>query len=453
MTLRLRYYLAILPLFVGLGLINSLLVYYTERDELRWGLSERVQGAAASVAGFWEVIEPGTPDAPAAALKRYSQRLGGLSIGWFEADAGDWRQRTLLQTENLPLPPAPPGDAQARLRNAQLAWSFIAQPEADADLNVGYAPLVDANGKLLAVIGVSERDQSLRAASAELQLRLGGLMLALVLAGVAAAELITRIARRELTALTTAARDAARGRYLSSWPGGHIQELNDLGGTLLTMTSLLADESHQTRRRFFQTEPLPGAAELAQGYRLHMLQSLPQMVGDSRAAYRQLGVGKPEEFCGWRRTDTGWYLCVGRRQLSDDADLLQRMLQAEAAREFLLGVAVGRPHGPSWPEALALFPCEALQMIFIPASGRAPTGWTLDPARALPVPWSPTRGREVLGTLPAEAVQVGRAYANQFPDRPIDQVTEEVATLLSARYAGLLVLCDFQAMTATAEHP
>ncbi|HWS27889.1 MAG TPA: hypothetical protein VN259_15105, partial [Xanthomonadales bacterium] len=73
--------------------------------------------------------------------------------------------------------------------------------------------------------------------------------------------------------------------------------------------------------------------------------------------------------------------------------------------------------------------------------------------RALPVPWTPPRGREVLGTLPAEAVQVGRAYANQFPDRPIDQVTEEVATLLSARYSGLLVLCDFQAMTVTAEHP
>ncbi|HWS26844.1 MAG TPA: hypothetical protein VN259_09790, partial [Xanthomonadales bacterium] len=364
MTLRLRYYLAILPLFVGLGLINSLLVYYTERDELSWGLQERAQGAAASVVGFWEVIEPGSKDAPAPALKRYSERLGGLSISWFEMEGDAWRQRTLLQTENLPLPPPPPGDAGARLHHAQLAWSFLAQPQADADLNVGYAPLVDADGKLRAVIAVAERDQTLRTATAALKLRLGGLMLALLLAGVAAAELITRIARRELTTLTTAARDAARGHYLSRWPDGHIQELNDLGGTLLTMTSLLADESHQTRRRFFQAEPLPDQAALARGYRQHMLQALPEMVGDTRAAYRQLGEQTPEDFCGWRQTATGWYLCTGRRRRTGDAgNLLQSMVQAESACEFLLGVAVGRPLGPSWPEALKLFPCECLQLI------------------------------------------------------------------------------------------
>ena len=47
MSLRLRYYLAILPLFAGLGLINSVLVYYTERNELRWGLQERAQHQSA----------------------------------------------------------------------------------------------------------------------------------------------------------------------------------------------------------------------------------------------------------------------------------------------------------------------------------------------------------------------------------------------------------------------
>lgn len=454
MTLRLRYYLAILPLFVGLGLINSLLVYYTERNELRWGLQERAQGAAASIVGFWDVIEPGTEHNPAPALKRYSQRLGGLSISRFESAGSEWTPRTLLHTEDLPLPPPPPGDAAVRLRNAQLAWTFLAQPEANADLNVGYAPLVDANGELQAVIAVAERDQSLRTATAALELRLGGLMLALLLAGVLAAELITRIARRELKALTTAARDAAHGHFLNSWPVGHIKELNDLGGTLLTMTSLLADESHQTRRRFFQAEPLPGQADLALAYRHHMEKLLPAMAGESRAAYRQLGAPTPEDFCGWRETPTGWYLCVGRRQRADsEAALLERMLQAEATREFLLGVAVSRPQGPSWPEALALFPCDCLQLIFVPASGRAPTGWTLDPTRGLPLPWSPRRGREALGTLPADALPIARAYANQFPERPIDQVAEEVATLLSARCTGLLVLCDFQAMTATAEHP
>ena len=38
MTLRIRYYLAILPLFVGLGLVNSLLVYTMERND--WTFSD-----------------------------------------------------------------------------------------------------------------------------------------------------------------------------------------------------------------------------------------------------------------------------------------------------------------------------------------------------------------------------------------------------------------------------
>lgn len=451
MSLRLRYYLAILPLFAGLGLINSVLGYYVERNEIRWGLQERSQGVAASIAGFWDVIVPNPDSDPAAALERYSNRLGGVSISWFEPAGSTWRERALRHDESIPVPPAPTAELTAKLVAGRLAWTFFESPEAPSDLSIGYAPITGADGAMRAVIAVSERDSSLREAIAALQRRLAILMLALLLVGVGAAELITRIARRELGLLTRAAEEATHGRYAQSMPEGRIRELNDLGGTLLTMTSLLADESHQTRRRFFQSEPLPDDTELAASYRTHLDRPLPAALGPMRLSFRRLGAVTPEDFCGWREAPTGWYLAMGRcRRLDDQLPALERMVRSEAVRDFLLGVAVGRPHGPTWPQALKLFPCAALQVVFVPASGNAPTGWTLDPERDVPMPWTPAEGREVLGSLPAEALQIGQAYSDQFPDRSPDQIADELAGLLCTRFQGQLVICDLKDNRATA---
>ena len=121
MSLRLRYYLAILPLFAGLGLINSVLVYYTERNELRWGLQERAQGAAAAVAGFWDVIVPDPTASPAARLQGYSQRLGAISVSRFERDGKRWVQRTLHESGDVPQPPPPDATMKTTLAASPLA--------------------------------------------------------------------------------------------------------------------------------------------------------------------------------------------------------------------------------------------------------------------------------------------------------------------------------------------
>lgn len=447
MSLRLRYYLAILPLFAGLALINSLLIYYIERNEIRWGLQERAQGAAASIAGFWDAIAPQADSDASAALQRYSKRLGGLSVSWFERDGAAWRERPLHREDAV----APPLAPVAELSAGQLDWAFVESPDEPADLSMGYAPVTDAGGATRGVIAVTERDTSLREGIAALERRLGVLTLALILVGVGAAEAISRIARRELGVLTHAAEDASHGNYAQDLPEGRIRELNDLGGTLLTMTSLLADESQQTRLRFFQSEPLPDDDELAANYRTHLEQPLPDTLGPVRLAFRSLGAVTPEDFCGWRETPSGWYLALGRLvPAPDQPSALERMVRGEAVRDFLLGVAISRPDGPSWPQALQLFPCLALQMIFIPSSGKSPTGWTLDPIRGLPVPWTPTENREVLGSLPAEALHIGQAYADKFPELTSDQIADELAGLMSSRFQGQLVICDLKDRKATA---
>lgn len=445
MSLRLRYYLAILPLFAGLGLANSLLGYYVERNEIHWGLQERSQGVAASIAGFWEVIAAQPGGDPAPALERYSNRLGGISVSWFEPTDQSWSERLLRHDDSIPAAPMPTPELGAELNAGRLAWRFVESAQAPSDLSIGYAPITDADGKLRAVVAVTERDSSLREAIAALQRRLSVLMLALLLIGVGAAELITRIARRELGALTSAAREAAYGRYAQVLREGRIRELNDLGGTLLTMISLLADESHQTRRRFFRSEPLPDDTELAASYRVHLERPLPDALGPVRLSFRRLGAAEPEDFCGWLQTATGWYLAVGRcRRTADSMTQLERIVRGEAVRDYLLGVAASRPEGPTWPQALKLFPCEALQVVFIPASGKSPTGWILDPERGVPMPWTPSEEREIIGSLPAEALQIGQAYADQFRNRSANQIAAELCGLMGARFQGQLVIFDLK---------
>ena len=451
MTLRARYYLAILPLFVGLGLVNSVLVYTMERNELRWGLRERAEGIAASIAGFWDVMGP--EDGRATLLKRYSQRLGGLSVRLFESDGGNWRERDLFSAQlvQVPMPPAPQAELSASLRAGEIGWTFARQNAEAWDLIVGYAPLLNPDGSVRAVIGASEREVGFREAMSSLRLRLIGLLLALLLSGIGAAELITRIARRELGALTAAADDATHGRYRTQLPPGRIRELNDLGGTLLTMTSLLADESYQSRRAFFRAELLPGQNELATGYRHYLEHSLPDQLGPASYAFRRLGELGLSDFCGWRENANGWVLALGRARVGASMSTpLQTLIHADATRDYLLAVAADPLQALSWSEALADFPCEHLQIVEIAADGLSARVANLGADRTSLNDWRQVDGHgAVFGTLPQEAVRMAQAYSQQFPDRMLSQVADELAGLIAGRFSGILVLCDLQASPAS----
>lgn len=454
MSLRLRYYLAILPLFLGLALINGLLVFHLERNELLWGLEQRAEGSAAALAGFWQVWGRPATAPPSERLQAFSERMGGLTIAHYAWRDGAWWARPLHQSSGLAMPPPPDPPVSAALREGGLAFRYVAGEEGNPDLLVGFAPLLNSEGEVVAAIATVEADRSLREAIAGLLRWLVLLGLMMLTVGLLIAEWLMRFARRELRALNGAARELLRGHHLPDWPRGRIRELNDLGGTLLTMTSLLADSSHQTRRRFFQAELLPGDEDLAATWLASSENH--EMLAATRGwcVLHRLGEVDPEDFCALRPSATGWHLLIGRCRRPDGVDsLLERRIHADAAGRFLAGVALARPNGPSWPEALMAFPCEYLQAVFVPASGKAPTGWVLDPVKGLPRPWSPGKGREVLGTLPESALKLARGYASQFSDRALQQVGGELAGLLSSRCQGLLLACDFHASASATETP
>ncbi|MCK7595607.1 hypothetical protein [Pseudomarimonas salicorniae] len=447
MTIRLRYYLAILPLFLGVALINGLLVYALDRQEIRWGLQQRAEGAAAVLAGFWPTIVEEAPARQRARLRAFSRRLGGVAITGFGADG---TPQVLVEREGIPAPTLDAGRAGGLADNG-LGWHWQSRPEAPSDLNIGYASVPETTEDGLSVMAVSEPDRTLREATAELVEQLLLLSAVLLLAGVLVAEWLTRYARRELGALARGAHSLAEGQYLQHWPSGRIRELNDLGGTLLTMASLLADGTSQTRRRFFEAELLPGDADLAAALRESVL---PYQVPDelaARCAWRCLGPQLAEEFLGQRRVETGWWLVAGTQRTDPAArSELQRSLAALATRDYLLDRVAGGIDGDEMSRALSLFPCSVLQVLWLPDAGEA-RGWILDPLKPGLVPFTPRRRFAMIGTVPREAMRLARTYEGQFPKRPLAQAMDEISGLLSGSFRGLLVIAESQPVSLEVE--
>ena len=441
MSIRLRYYLAILPLFLGVALINGLLVFMLDRQEIRWGLEQRAQGSAVVLAGFWPTLEGETAERQRDKLKAFSRRLGGVAVDWLEPSGSGWTSTPLLAREGMALP-LPDAASELALHSGRAAWQFVERSDAESDLNIGYAALSGADGELHAVVSVGEADTSLREATAALMRRMALLTGLLLLGGVVVAEWLTRFARRELGALNAAARQLAEGHYLQHWPMGRIRELNDLGGTLLTMTSLLADGSHQTRRRFFEAELLPGDADLAACLRQTTLpRELPEALSQ-RCAWRCIGEPLADEFFGFQRTPDGWIVLAGLcRPDTRPASELQRSLRATAARDYFLSLAEARADAAGWQRALSLFPCLSLQWARLPDDGIA-EGWALDPLESRLSAWQPKRRFALLGTLPRDALRLARAYEGQFPRRALPQAMDEITGLLAGNFRGILVICE-----------
>jgi hypothetical protein len=448
MSIRLRYYLAILPLFLGVALINGLLVYTLDRQEIRWGLQQRAEGSAAVLAGFWPTLGQEPAERQRAKLRAFSRRLGGVAISGFSADGESSQLITMQGVEPALLDAA----TSAALQAGGMAWSWQERPTADSDLNIGYSAVPATLEGGLVAVAVAEPDRTLREATAALIQRLSTLSMVMLLAGVLVAEWLTRFARRELGALGEAARQLAGGHYLQHWPSGRIRELNDLGSTLLTMASLLADGSHQTRRRFFEAELLPGDADLAAALRQSVLpEALPEGLAQ-RCVWRCLGAPLAEEFFGYRRVAGGWWLLAGVQRPEPSArSELQRSLAALASRDALLQQLADAPAppgpgpgpGPGPELALAQSACAQLQMLWLPDAGAA-RGWSLDPlTRSLqPMPVAPRFA--MIGTVTREAIRLARTYEAQFSTRPLVQAGDDMAALLAGSQRGILVIAEAQ---------
>jgi HAMP domain-containing protein len=444
MTLRWRYLLAIVPLFAGLGIANALVLYFLGRSELVWGAGEQAKGAALTLAAF---ADPGTLAGPAraaerrAACEQFGRRLGGLSAVWFVESSGRWQATSLLETPGLRPPAIPEAAAREILRRREAVALLLERPDAPHDEAVGYAGVFGDDGHLRGVAGVTLPETAGRVRRQEWIREGAGLAALLTLLGWGLAEALTRLARRELNRLQAVGDALSRGDYTVEWTPGRIGELNDLGGTLRTVASLLRDRVNRTRRQLLQVDLFPRDAESVALWHQTCDEAADLTTPFAQVLWRRIGGRHPDDFFGRRETPHHWIAVVGRLDPAPGATALARIVQATTARDYFLGLgeraATGSPPGPG------LLAARSLDLVVIPKDGRAPTWLSTADSGNAPAATPLPAARGVAGTLPREARQLAADFLQPLAPAELPLRAAELAGLLADRGEGVLLVFAF----------
>jgi hypothetical protein len=446
MTLRLRYHLAIVPLFLGLGAANVGLFLLIDRSELIWGLAEEAKGTALAMAAFAGPAAPTGETPPArfvVSCGRLPRRDGDPAAVWFHATPDGWKPTPLMSSALARPPAAPLEKVVERLRAHEAVSEFRPRSRDPADETAGYAGVFDADGSLRAVVGVSVPDTSLRAEQ-ERALRSGGVFIGvLALLGFCVAEGLARLARREVRRLHRAADGLGRGEDGANWSGGRIRELNDLGTTLHTMASLLGDHRQRTRRSLLQTDVEPDSDELATTWLETCGDTADLAAASAGLALRRVGHGHFDDFLGVRECATGWCAVAGRLTPRAGVTPIERAVFASAARDFYLGIAARWHDGIPPPRDAHVFPCESLDLVFFPKTGGPPV-IVMSVPEATPTPPTIESGRHVLGTLPLETRRLALEFFRHAPTEMLPQLADELAAVFAVHGGGVAMLLDVQ---------
>lgn len=425
MTLRWRYYLAVVPLLLGLGAASAAVLLHLVRSEAAWGMQQRAEGVAASVAEFLPVLEAADAPRREELLTDIVTRLGVASVAVHRWPLADPAPLYAHSTGDHPPPPLPVAELPALAADG-IAW------RREEDRILGYALAAAEDGTPRALVAVAERDTSLTEALRSLTTELVTVAVLLFVLGCLIAEWLTRTVQRELGTLIEAAEALEAGLGAEHWQAGRIREINDLGGTLKTVGSLLADGVQRIRLGFFEAETIPTRAAVARQVQRRQVERLRSQPVPPGVAWRALGEPPPTHVLLWRGEGERWSACMGRLLDAIPGDPLEAALLAQGLGACVLGmpsdtVAASAGQALFREASLHRLDCAggSLEVTAIgsPALGEGP---------------EPGSGRRLHGTLEPEAMLVARMYLAQTGDRPLAQVMAELEALLGARYAGFL---------------
>ncbi|PTY03846.1 hypothetical protein DB347_21720 [Opitutaceae bacterium EW11] len=444
MTFRLRFHLAILPLFLGFTAAALGLHYALHRRELDWGLAQQSEGRAVTLASFLAQspgngLPPG-PESWTAQANRLARSAGGLAVTWFEREGSGWRTRQVVTDPSLHSPALPDAGILAQLETGAPAWRHVPLPNGEFDESQAYALVLDTDRSARAVLGVTERDRVTRA---ELHwvLRTGAWALAAAfVASLIVAELLTAIARRDLAAISEGARALARGAAGHSWKPSVVSEFADLSRTLQSIDRILLEGGQQTLRRFFRAEQLPSEDETAVAFE-EACAAAPLTAADAPACVvRRLGHGH-DDFSLVQKTAAGWALGTARLQPPPDTEsALDRSVRAAAARDLLSGLLASHSPEEAWQRLAAVYPLARGCLVILTPTGEAPVCHTFGPDGAGVVQPQPGAQYGIVSTLAPASLQTAREFAQYSFNWPLDRAADELVALLAERDRGLLLL-------------
>ncbi len=443
MTLRLRYHLSFLPLFLGLAAAAVGLGWLVVDRQVSWALAQEAEGYAVGLAGFiGSAADGAATDVPRQKNLAFemSRFAGGLTVDRFEQQETSWHGQRLNESPGLREAPAPSREVLRRLEAGQAASLRISRRDAPFDEAIGYAALPGRDGARLSVVAVTAKDTLTRAEMRELWRNSAWLALAAVFASIVVAEALTRRAQRDMAALADGAVALAAGNYAHDWSGSMVKELDELALTLKAIGRILGDNVRQTRRHFLRAEQLPSDEEIATACEAVCAASdVPD--GAPQVAVRQVAGGAPDEFWRLHRTEKGWHVIVGRIATPEPVPpRIERTLRAHAAADLLCGLLRDGTEAAAWRELDTVFHLQRGASMSLLGNGELLTVQAEGRDRMVTSGEIGETALHAVGTLEPGAMRFAHDYLRSAPGTDLTHAADELTSLLAERGRGLLVV-------------
>ncbi len=449
MNLRWQTLLAIVPIFLAVGVISGWLRIRSEESELLWGLRERGQAIAVGVAAHAGGARWFSDSEPSAhvdkaledGLKSVLDLSGVRQVYFADVDG----KRILMQraapfdTSRTPLVVS---EAVTSIRNGPFTTDIFRDRESgDASL-YSYAQVLSPGGEPVGMVGIETSAieyEKQWGASLRQTLAIG---LAVVALGVVAAMIVSGIIRSRVERLTAAVRSLVRDQYDLRLEPGIIREINDLGSTFNTLGSVLGEIVSKTKRSLIEVEQYRTEEDLRSTYRDEFYPPQWKECGTTQF----IGCVANEKCIGdfFEIIDVpdGVFAVLGRISAGN---LTERMTCATAASALSRELIANRGPVEAWKGVCELFPLSSWICVHSERATSKISSWRFQPEvfDLLHEETEFSLDPLLFHTLSEEAVSQIKTYMRCIgPAAPLELCAELAPLLRSERQGALLIVGD-----------
>jgi len=382
MNIRWQNIIAIVPLFVAVGVTGGWLRIRSEERELVWGLHQEAEAAAVGIAAHisgerWEELNAAGWK-PEASFERSISRVLNLTRVRQVFLADQTGKQILYQRNAIGTDPRKPlivSDAIAALSGGPTTSNIFSEASGRESL-FSYAIVKSLDGRPQGIVGVElgAEDYSKQwAASFRETVWFCAGVTAL---GLLAALFVAKIIRSKVAHLTDASERLANGEYDLRLQPGVIREVNDLASTFNTLGSVLGEIVTKTKRSLIEAEQFRTEEDLQSTYRSEFYPS----VWRESQKHQFTGFLANDECVGdffeVIETAQGTYALLGRV----DADTIsERMAIASAANTLSRELLKTKTPPEAWQRTAELFPLSAWICVFSDNDTGKIAAWKFDP--------------------------------------------------------------------------
>jgi HAMP domain-containing protein len=307
--------LLIVPIFLLLAVITSLLVFFSEQREVRWGLESEAEGLALTIAEFTDAASLAAvasgDNASAARLREPLARV--LAFGQarridISAISGSHVRPLLGAGEDHGVRPAFDAEALGRLLQGQVVVTDVAGSHA----LVAHAPVRDAAGTPAGVVSVMTTLSPVAAHRTMVLRRTASILLALFVMGGLVSLLISVVITSEIGRLARTASAFAAGDYDAALAPGVIEEVAVVGATFGIMGSVLQDTTRRATREMLQFDRFDTEGTLAEFHAARFSAPVVAEHAGLRIAIDRIGPALHGDFWFARGEAGRAHACLGR---------------------------------------------------------------------------------------------------------------------------------------------